>query len=308
MLTELDTSGIRSIVGLSPSDLERRKKFITASDLPAVFGLDTYRDPVSVWLDKMGMLTPDESTDAAHIGLAAESGVLRMIEAAVGRHFDQTQPWRSKGVVGATPDALMLLNGPVAVGNAKTSGRVDDWESGPPARVVIQATAEMWVSDAEFAYIGALLGGFGPLKFRAWKLDRDDKTAQDLAEVASAWFEKHVVRGTKPEGAASLDTVKRIIRTANKVAAVEDSKVQHWLDCQAHRKEADKTAKALKDTEDRALSEILTDMGDAEAGQCAAGVLTYMTTNRKGYTVEPVAFRQARWKSNEEGGLKHVGN
>ena len=49
--------------------LEARRNGIGGSDAAAIAGLNRWRSPVAVWLDKTGQIVPEEPGEAAYWGI-----------------------------------------------------------------------------------------------------------------------------------------------------------------------------------------------------------------------------------------------
>lgn len=305
MITELDVSRITTIQGLTPAHLERRKKYVTASEMPALCGLDEYRDPVDVWLDKTGQGEPRLGSEPAAIGTAMESGLQTLVESATGWKLTRRGAWCVYGgFMGATRDWSIVsdqFGNPVAgLVQGKTGGMAasEEWENEPPARVVIQVHAEMICAEEEVAYVAALLGGFGPLKFRMFRIERDEDLAKGLIDTAHR-FHQCVLENRRPLGVARLASLKRIAAIPDKVAEVPADAVQAWLDQQQIRKAADKIAEQEKDKESALLAAIRDEEPDAEAWRCELGMVNRSTVHVSPkqpvpYSYERISFKKAK--------------
>jgi predicted phage-related endonuclease len=310
---EISVDSICQKAGLSSAHLERRKKYITASDLPAIANASRWKSRADVWAEKVGMVEGGKPAGLpAAIGNFCEPALRAMVEAALDVKLTRRGAWNVKGCMGATLDDVVEEDRSKIV-QYKTGGdyAADEWEEGPPIQHIIQIHGEMICSGAETAYLAALLGGFGPLKFRLFRVDRDEQLCTDLEALANDFWHNYVLTGKQPEGEyANLETLKRIVRVPNKVVPISDEMVTRWMEHKQNRLDAEKIVKGIKTAEDAALAEILTTMGDAEGGQCNMGVLTYMETHRKGYTVEATSYRSVKFidanKPTKKGNKKEV--
>lgn len=294
MITELDTSGLANVQGLTPEHRARRRQFVTASDFPILCGLVDGKGPRDVYLDKLGMLEEADTSDPAAIGTGLEPSVLDLAEKALGLSIIDRGAWYTNGRFGATLDGR--VDDQFATVNAKTSGMVDSWADGPPPYVRIQVQAEMMVTGAIAAIIPVLLGGFGPLKFRAYRVDRDPEMEADLKTIGAAFLNYLDAREMPPGEPASLESLRRVMRVPNKVVLVDDAPVTEWKLLRQFRLNLEKQVQQAAKDENRALRRIIEAMGDAEGAQCSTGVLTWMEQARAGYTAPPTAYRVARFK------------
>ena len=299
MIRELDTSRIADLKGLSPEHLERRRSYITASDFPALLGIDPYRGPQDVYFDKLGVLLPEsKGTMPAGLGTGLEPAILDLAETALDVPIIDRGRWYTKGVIGATVDGRADVRR--AVCNAKSSGKAEDYVDGPPARVVVQAQVEMLCTEDPIAYIPVLLPPEfrGPLQFRLFEIEFDAKLANDLMTTGMSFMDNYVAKQKMPPGEpAQLDTLRRIRRTPNQIVTVDPALMAAWTAARDARLAVDAQVKAAKEVEERALRSLLAAMGEAEGAECPEGVFTYLEQTRKGYTVEPATFRVARFKA-----------
>ncbi len=298
-ITELDVSRIMQIQGLSPAHLERRRKYVTASEMPALCGLDDYRDPLDVWLDKTGQGEPRLGSEPAAIGTAMESGLQTLVESATGWKLTRRGAWCVYGgFMGATRDWSIVDQPGLVQGKTGGMAASEEWENEPPARVVIQVHAEMICAEEEVAYVAALLGGFGPLKFRMFRVERDNDLCKGLIDTAQR-FHACVQENRRPTGVARLASLKRIAAIPDKIAEVPADAVQRWLDQQQIRKAADKIAEQEKAKESALLAAIRDEEPDAEAWRCELGMvnrsMVHVSPKQPApYSYERVTFKKAK--------------
>lgn len=149
--------------------LAARKDGITATDLPAILGLNKYKTAIDVWLEKLN--PADElfepalgEKEAAFWGIQLEDTVARAwAESAgvtvrrVGILANEDLPWMRASLdrlVQGCPDGRCGLE-------VKTrSGYVaDEWSQGVPADVAAQVHWQLLVSGLDHIHVIALLGG-----------------------------------------------------------------------------------------------------------------------------------------------------
>lgn len=193
--------------------LAARKNGLGASDTAAVLGVDEWKTPLDVYLDKIG---PGSGED--HVGEAAEWG--SAIEAVVARKVSTRHPELGKllpspGLFAhpdhpwllATPDRLLedRATGRQAVLEIKTTDRMNKtaWADGPPHRVQVQVQQQLAVLGLEVAYVAVLFGGREmPAPYR---IDRDDTVIGLIVEHAGAFWHDHVLTRTPPEARVGDD-------------------------------------------------------------------------------------------------------
>lgn len=147
--------------------LAARRLSIGASDAPAVLGLTPSRTPLAVYLDKLGIVDPDdvsEPSEAMRWGTLLEGVIRRETEARVLRdvvyvphriHRSRTIPYLTATLDGLLPDTE---RGP-GVLEIKTAHRaVEDGEEAPLAYQV-QVQHQLLVTGCVWGIIAVLYGG-----------------------------------------------------------------------------------------------------------------------------------------------------
>ncbi len=267
---------------------EQRIKHIGSSDMAAILGLDSYRSPYDVWLDKTGKLEDSDSDAplvmAMTMGIHLEVGVLDWAEDDLGPIRRNQYRANAAFHLGSNIDAILLETGePV---EAKTAGLLgplvagwgDDRTDQVPDQVVVQAHVHILCLDngatVGGCHVPALLGGRGFQMFHVW---RSEDLCDVIAERAVEFWEGHVLKDIPPDDSLpTLDVAKRIRRTAGKVIPIDPALI-------VVMKAATEARKAAGATEERAKARVLATLGDAEAGSGDAetgSVTNYSQTRR----------------------------
>ena len=289
---------------ITEAQRETRKRFLGSSDAAAVVGLDHYRTPFDVWADKTGRILPsglEPNNDAIDIGNYLEAGVLnwfaskRGLKLVLNDEADRNRRQHDNGIMAANVDAF-VEDDPTQIVEAKTTGVVsmrvpETWgEVGTdevPDRVKLQVMHQMAVVPAaRVAWVPVLMGGVG---LRHYRIERDDDLIRNLTDIELAFWNDHVLKDVPPEGEASLETLKKLRREPNKITTISDEAVAKWL----RAKEAFKLA---EDAKKEAELLVLKCLGDAEAGDYAAGRVTYFLSKPRASYVVPAhpGFRSLR--------------
>lgn len=255
-------------MSLTPWQMEQRRKYLTASKVPAVLGLDPYRTPADVLAYYTLPVDEQGAGEAAEIGLGIEPMLIDWCTRECNLTEVTRNQWRvaENGVMAATLDAVGKNGVPVGI-EAKTAGILnpagvgDDWgEPGTdqiPMRYLVQVVAQLIAAPAvQRTYVPALIGGRGRVLF---VVDRSRPVVMDLIEEverqASAWWNRHVVaKEPLPADAAppSLDTLRKVRREPATVLnlagdAEASAIVTAWQFAAERRKQAEldeETAKA----------------------------------------------------------------
>jgi putative phage-type endonuclease len=276
--------------------LRDRKSAIGASEVAAVLGLSQWATPWEIWAEKTNKLVEWSGNNATRAGQLFERAVLDHAEQQLGE-LDRNVRIKCPGLpLAATCDAVVKsTNAPV---EAKTTGIVgpiygtwgDELSDQVPDEYLVQVHAQLICTKAEIGYLFALIPGRGVVEFH---VEPNERLHATIMERLSDWWERHVVDGIEPsnERLPSIDVVKRLRREPAK-AIEADAAFAELLRLREQAKEREKSA---KDDAEKAEIQLLLMLGDAEAATLPDGrKLTYLTTKRKGYTVEPCEFRSIR--------------
>lgn len=291
---------------LTPEQLEERRQWIGASDVPAIVGISPYATPYDIFLNKCcGIYS--EGNDATRLGSRLEPVILDWAETDYGlgkldRNVRVTneQDNREGFPLVVSLDARTGESIPV---NAKTCGLTgaDTSDYGEPETdevpqyVWIQEQAEMMATGAAWAFVPCLIARRGFVMFR---VQRDNEAISAIAERCKAFWNNHVLTGKPPaitDRPPNIELLKRIKREPGSVIDLPEHVAELWEVIEEHGKEAKHYEKAAQ--EDKAT--LIAMLGDHEAGRLPDGrLITYMETQNKGYTkvVEPFSYRTLRIK------------
>lgn len=187
-------------MSLTAEQIRQRRALLTASDIPAILGVNPFRTPLDVYLEKTGAAEPREDTWRSRRGHAVEPIILDAIAEKRGMHVARvnvtfehaTIPW-----LGATPDALVRAvqaQTITAVAEAKEVGaRVahhwNDPETGEervPDYVLIQGQVQITVMRTKHPHVDRAIYG-------AWLPFEDEPRVVDVAHDAE--LEAAIIEG-----------------------------------------------------------------------------------------------------------------
>ncbi len=276
--------------------LNARKLAIGASEVAAVLGLSQWATPWEIWAEKTDRLIEWSGNNATRAGQLFESVILDHAESEIGK-LDRNVRIKCPGVpLAATCDAI-VREGTKPV-EAKTTGIVgpiygqwgDELSDQVPDEYLVQVHAQLICTKAEIGYLFGLIPGRGIVEFH---IEPNPKLHATIIERLSEWWERHVIGGIEPstERLPALDVVKRLRREPNKVIEA-DAEFVKLMEMRESAKEREKEA---KDDAQKAEIAMLLRLNDAEVANLPDGrKLTYLTTERKGYVVEPCTYRSFR--------------
>ncbi|MBX5476777.1 MAG: YqaJ viral recombinase family protein [Clostridia bacterium] len=250
--------------------LEWRRMGIGSSDAPAVAGVDAYRTPMAVWLEKTGQVElEDEQSEAAYWGSVLEDVVAREFARRTGykvrRRLAILQHPRHPFML-ANLDRVVTDDAPgrALLEVKTTSAYANGWsEDRVPDRVMVQVQHQLAVTGYERAYVAVLIGG---QRYQHYRIDRDDQLISDLIRIERDFW-RLVETRTPPEwdgSDAAAELLKRLYpeAEAGKTVALpaEAEELLRAYD-EAKRAEAE-AAERRKEAENR-LKALL---GSAETG------------------------------------------
>lgn len=180
--------------------LEYRKTGIGGSDASVVCGINKYRSPVKLWLEKTGQLPYQEAGEAAYWGTQLEPVVRSEftkrtgIEVKLVKQLLQSEehPFMQANLDGICehPDYGTCIF------EAKTASayKLNEWENSIPAEYMLQIQHYMSVTGYKGTFIAVLIGG----NTFKWKyIERDDEIIEMLIHLEADFWE-HIVNNTPP--------------------------------------------------------------------------------------------------------------
>lgn len=180
--------------------LELRRNGIGGSDIAGILGLNKYKSPMGVYLDKVGeSLHEDETSEAAYWGNMLEEVVAQEFGTRTGLEVGNDTRMLSH------PDYPFLIAnldrivvGKPEIIECKTSSayRAKEWEGEQvPMEYLIQVMHYLAVTGYERAHIAVLIGG---QRFVHKTVERDDELIELMIGAASNFWNNHVLPKVPP--------------------------------------------------------------------------------------------------------------
>lgn len=200
--------------------LEDRKKHITGTDIAKILGVSPFGDPLSVYMDKIGLSEPTEPSRRMIAGQRYQTAILEDYALETGHRLTHADPFElvvhAGGILGASLDAydITLGNAPVDAKNTACAYEKDGWgETGTdaiPEYYRLQLAAQMAVSGASLSRLAVLVGGWD---LRIYQVDRDPELEGMLLESAAKFWRDHVVARKPPEIVGSVAAKEYLAKT-----------------------------------------------------------------------------------------------
>ncbi len=194
--------------------LAARRQGIGGSDVAAILGLNRYKTPLAIWLDKTTEVDEDSTSEAAEWG--------NRIEPLLAARWDEAHPHDvtspAPGLVArvdepwmlATPDRLIYPccgpdEGETHIWEGKTAGarQAHRWDDDAmPDEYAIQVRWYMTVTGARRGHVSALIAG---QKYVERTLEADDDFADMLIRRVADWWGRHIIDGQMPQADPERD-------------------------------------------------------------------------------------------------------
>lgn len=264
--------------------LELRKKGIGGSDASIVCGINRYRSPVELWLDKTGKMSAQEVGEAAYWGTQLESIVRNEFSKRTDIFVAETHE-----LLQSEEHPFMLANldgvcdvpeyGP-CIFEAKTASafKAGEWEDSIPDAYQLQIQHYMAVTGYKAAYIAVLIGGNS---FK-WKcIERDDELISMLIQLESDFWQ-HVQDGTPPpldgsDAAAKFLAERFPASSPNSKITLPNSAVDLLLQYD----DACQQLEAINERKQQAENRLKEMMGNNEVGTVGGRIITWKTMSQE---------------------------
>ena len=282
---------------LTTAELERRRQFITATDVPAILGVSPYKNALDVWVEKTQALDPWGGNDATTAGTLLEPSILAWARTQLGPINEGDWRVHQDGILAATLDGI-LPNGEIVeckshgiVGPANWSAWGAEGSDEIPDVYAVQVQVQMLVTGAARAWVPALIGGRG---FVMFCVQAHPLIHEHILKSTTKFWDRVLDREPPDiDETIHLETVKRMQRIAGKSVPLSDDLVAAYQRACEIAKEADAAKKSAHEA-------LLMSLGDAEIGVWSGGEYAYTEVKRAGYTVEPTSYRQLRARKVKE--------
>lgn len=251
--------------------LEARTKGLGGSDAAIVLGLNKWKTPFELWLEKTGQVTTQESqSEAAYWGTMLEDMVAKEFEKRSGkkvRRRNAILQHPEHEFIIANVDRLVV--GEKAVLECKTTSAYNakEWQDDEvPESYIVQVQHYLGVLGPEYkkAYIAVLIGGN---KF-VWKeIERDEELIDMIFQAEQHFWHEYVEKNIPPKldgSSAAEEYLKKRYSNAEPGKTVDlkheyKSKIEELLSLKETIKQLEEQEKALE-------NEIKNELKDAEYG------------------------------------------
>jgi putative phage-type endonuclease len=282
---------------LTPEQLEVRKSGLGGSDAAAAVGLNRYKSPMQLYLEKIGEKEPIEQTNRMYFGNRLESFVAEEFENKTGKVCEIEEKtlvhpnfsWMLANVDRRIKDENAILECKVT---KHPLGWGEEFTDQIPTEYLLQVAHYAIVCDVEKVYIAAFIGLDD---FKIYQYARNTELETKLLLKEEKFWNEHVVKRIPPSPHSFSDSLAQFNKELQGKTVIATEEVE-----QSFRSllEVKKELEELKKKEDEAKTIIGSFMGNAEILYTAAGKImaTWKTQNKKSYTVKESSSRVLRTK------------
>lgn len=196
--------------------LEKRRAGIGGSDAPAIAGAVSWASPMSVYLDKLGLVEREEPNEAMEWGSRHEPTIIKKFEEVSGHlvcgrqelHAHPEYPWML-----ATIDGVFLDDAKTPTlyeGKTSSAWKSQAWKDDVPLYVWIQVQHNLAVTGCASAVVAALIGGN---HYEQHAIARDETYIATLIELERAFVENHLAPQVPPaiDGSKASEAALKVL-------------------------------------------------------------------------------------------------
>jgi len=250
--------------------LNWRKKGIGGSDVATICGLNKYKSPLQLWLEKTEQVEPFEAGEAAYWGNIMEPIIRNEFSIRTGLRVETINSMLKHPVFDfmlANVDGVVIDQGnSKAIFEAKTASvfNSEKWEDDKiPEEYMLQVQHYMAVTGFNKTYVACLIGGN---KFIHKVIERDDELIDMIIQLEYNFWE--CVKNNVPpkiDGSESCsDLMNRLYPNANKDSSIIlPDEAQQLVDQYNLSKEQEKLFSEKKEEAANMLKQMI---GDSEVG------------------------------------------
>ena len=247
--------------------LEDRRKGIGGSDVATILGLNKWKSPYQLWLEKTGQVELEEiDSEPAYWGNVLEEVVAKEFTERTGkkvRRRNQVFEHEKYPFLRANIDRDVV--GENAILECKTANQflAKDWDGEEiPMSHLCQIQHYMNVLNREYAYVAVLIGG---QKFIWKKIERDQELIDIITKRLVDFWQTNVIEGVEP----AIDGSKATSDFLNERYAEEGSKEiilpTYFDDLITFRNQLKEDEKIIKEKISETENKIKSELGKQDA-------------------------------------------
>lgn len=281
-----------------------RRKGIGGSDVATILGLNKWKAPYQLWLEKTGQIELEHTeSEPAYWGNVLEEVVAKEFQERTGKKV------RRRNQVFEHPLHPFLranINRDVVGENAilecKTANAFlgKEWEGEEvPLSYLCQVQHYMNVLNKEYCYIAVLVGG---QKFIWKRVDRDQELIDTITELLVDFWENNVVKGNEPLIDGSEATQKFLKDRYSELEEVETTLPSTFDDLVSQKHELKKAKKDIETSIRQLDNEIISELGKRKAsiGIAQKNIISWKLVSTRRMNSKKLAEKYPEVANDEE--------
>lgn len=262
--------------------LEVRNTGLGGSDAATVAGINKWKSPLMLWLEKTGRAEPEDlsKNERVYWGKKNEANIAEWFEEQTGKKAVRKGLMRSKEYPFALATVDRMVVGENAGLEIKTAGvdQSKNWnEDEIPDTYYCQCQWYMAVTDCDYWYIAVLIGGNKAI----WKrVERNQSDIDNLIELGRAFWEKVKTR-TKPDDIDGTESCSNALQKYYKDAGTTVNLSPSVYDLISDYDQSKQLADLSKEALEKAKNALKNVLGNNEVGILGDRKITWRTQNGK---------------------------
>lgn len=286
--------------------LDWHLKYITASEIAALYGVHPFCTLAEVYAQKRGLMPMKREDDMMRRGKALENVAADEVKA------NHKPDWvivkaddfivNTQLRIGATPDFYVVTPGrrrgilEIKVVSSHVFER--EWaDDVPPIHILLQVQHQMLLDDSDFGAIGALVIGEHTFESHLFDVPRHQATEQRiLNSVAAFWAAYDEGRPPDFDFEKDREAIRALYPAHVAGKHLELHHDNRLFDLLSQRLALTETLDITNRRLTAINNEIAAKLGDAESAACGSWTITYKQQQRAAYAVAATQFRVLRAK------------
>jgi putative phage-type endonuclease len=262
--------------------LKQRQRGIGGSDAAAICGLNPWKSPITVYLDKIGQSETAEDNERMRIGRDLEDYVAQRFSEATGlkvRRRNAILQHSEYPFMLANVDRLIVGKDEGLECKVTNSYAKKEWEEEIPPHYEIQCHHYMMVTGYKAWWIAVLIGNE---KFIYKKINRDEEVINYLISLEKSFWENHVLsrQMPAPDGSYDADKLIKSMYPESKKGKILSINKDEFKNKLKRRDEIMELIKKLEREKNQIDQEIQFAMKEAERAYISNRVVSWSTVHR----------------------------
>ena len=264
---------------------EWRRKGIGGSDVGVIAGMNKYRSPFALYLEKLNEWPDEDQSEPAYWGHQLEDVVAKEFSERTGLEVRVREELLQHGeydfMLANLDREVICPERGVGILECKTASEYvkSEWDGDSlPSSYYLQVQHYLAVTDYTFAYIAVLIGGN---KFIYKEIERDDELIDYLIKLEHDFWHDHVESGIPP----ALDGMDNTSNYINNKFEATDEQLELSDEAIQNLKDLEKVKEKIKDLEEEKSAlenNVKQELGECSFGTCDGEVVVTWKANKRG--------------------------